>query len=144
MAITGSKDRDHARLTFLCWSGHGGQVKRCRQRVGPFFCSTRAGSILASRPQLSLPTRAGSVTAGRSFAVTRQGLALTGPRTPAPLIARGGSRLLLFAGAAAQAVALEFDAMGVVNDAVQYRITEGGIGNDVVPLRHGDLACDQE
>ena len=54
------------------------------------------------------------------------------------------SGLFLFAGASAQAVALEFDAMGVVNDAVQYRITEGGIGNDVVPLRHGDLACDQE
>jgi len=34
--------------------------------------------------------------------------------------------------------------MGVVNDAVQDRITEGGIGNDVVPLRYGDLACDQE
>jgi hypothetical protein len=34
--------------------------------------------------------------------------------------------------------------MGVVNDAVQYRITEGGIGSDVVPLRHGNLACDQE
>lgn len=34
--------------------------------------------------------------------------------------------------------------MGIVNDAVQYRIAEGGIGNDVVPLRHGDLTCDQQ
>ena len=34
--------------------------------------------------------------------------------------------------------------MSVVNDAVQYRITEGGIGDDVMPLRDGDLACDQE
>src|SRR5215831_11230043 len=50
----------------------------------------------------------------------------------------------LFAGAPAQAVALELDAMGVVNDTVQYRIAEGGIGNDVMPLRDGDLACDQE
>src|SRR5215831_19934223 len=55
-----------------------------------------------------------------------------------------GSGLFPFAGAPAQAVALELDAMGVVNDAVQYRIAEGGIGNDVMPLRDGDLACDQE
>ena len=34
--------------------------------------------------------------------------------------------------------------MGVVNDAVQYGIAKGRIGDDVVPLRHGDLACDQE
>jgi hypothetical protein len=46
-----------------------------------------------------------------------------------------GSGLFPFAGAPAQAVALELDAMGVVNDAVQYRITEGGIGDDVMPLR---------
>ena len=55
-----------------------------------------------------------------------------------------GSGLFSFAGAPAQAVALELDAMGVVNDAVQYRIAEGGIGNDVMPLRDGDLACDQK
>jgi hypothetical protein len=34
--------------------------------------------------------------------------------------------------------------VGIVNDAVQYRIAEGGIGNDVMPLRHGDLTCDQQ
>src|SRR5581483_666398 len=36
------------------------------------------------------------------------------------------------------------DAVGIVNDAVQYRIAEGRIGNDVMPLRHGDLTCDQQ
>lgn len=54
------------------------------------------------------------------------------------------SSAFLFAGAAAQAVALELDAMSVVNDAIQYRIAEGRVGNDVVPLCHGDLTCDQE
>jgi hypothetical protein len=28
--------------------------------------------------------------------------------------------------------------MRVVNDAVQYRITAGGVGNDVMPMRHRD------
>src|SRR5258707_9085442 len=54
------------------------------------------------------------------------------------------SRFFLFAGLTAQAVALELDAVCIVNDAVQYRIAEGGIGNDVMPLRHGDLTCDQQ
>ena len=31
-----------------------------------------------------------------------------------------------------------------MNDAIQYRVTESGIGNDVMPLRHGDLTCDQQ
>jgi hypothetical protein len=53
------------------------------------------------------------------------------------------SRLFLFAGLTAQAVAFELDAMRIVNDAIQYRIGESGIGNDVMPLRHGDLTCDQ-
>src|SRR5262249_14683352 len=56
----------------------------------------------------------------------------------------GDQAFFFFAGAPAQAVALELDAMSVVNDTVQYRIAEGGIGNDVMPLRDGDLACDQE
>ena len=34
--------------------------------------------------------------------------------------------------------------MGIVNDAVQYRIAKGWVGNDVMPLRHGDLTCDQQ
>ncbi|KRQ11968.1 hypothetical protein AOQ71_17255 [Bradyrhizobium manausense] len=43
-----------------------------------------------------------------------------------------------------QAIALELDAVGVVNDAVQYGVAECGIGNHVMPLRHGDLTCDQQ
>ncbi|MBB4383555.1 hypothetical protein GGD61_008257 [Bradyrhizobium sp. SBR1B] len=31
-----------------------------------------------------------------------------------------------------------------MNDAIQYRIAEGGIGNDIMPLRHGHLARDQQ
>ena len=54
------------------------------------------------------------------------------------------SWFFLFAGLTAQAVALELDAVRIVNDAVQNRIAEGGIGNDVMPLRHGDLTCDQQ
>ena len=52
--------------------------------------------------------------------------------------------VFLFASLTPQAVAFELDAVGIVNDAVQYRIAEGGIGNDVMPLRHGDLTCDQQ
>jgi hypothetical protein len=55
-----------------------------------------------------------------------------------------GSRLLLGIGAAAQAVAFELDAVSIVNDAIQDRVAEGWVGNDIVPLRQGDLACDQE
>src|SRR3974390_428354 len=54
------------------------------------------------------------------------------------------SSAFLFAGAPAQAVALELNAMSIVNDAIQDRIAESGVGNDIVPLWHGDLTCDQE
>ena len=57
---------------------------------------------------------------------------------------RQRSVLFLLFGASTQTVALEFDAVSVVNDAVQDGVTEGRIGDDVVPLRHGHLACDQE
>ena len=60
------------------------------------------------------------------------------PSCPPHVITPGSGRFP-FAGAAAQAIALELDAMSVVNDTVQYRIAEGGIGNDVMPLRDGDL-----
>ena len=56
----------------------------------------------------------------------------------------GRSRFFLFTGATTQTVAFELDAVGIVNDAVQYGIAESGIGYDVMPLRHGDLACDQQ
>ena len=46
-----------------------------------------------------------------------------------------GARFFLFAGLTAQAVAFELDAVGIVNDAVQYRIAKGGITeHDRVPL----------
>lgn len=54
------------------------------------------------------------------------------------------SRLFLFAGLTPQAVALELDAMSIVNDAIQYRIAEGWIGNDIMPLRYGHLTRDQQ
>ena len=38
-----------------------------------------------------------------------------------------GSGFLLFVGPTAQAVALELDAVSVVNDAVQYCVTEGWV-----------------
>jgi len=50
----------------------------------------------------------------------------------------------LLVGATAQTVALEFDAVSIVDDAVQNGVAEGRVGNDVVPLRHGYLTCDQE
>ncbi|MGY4350102.1 hypothetical protein ACVWXM_006595 [Bradyrhizobium sp. GM7.3] len=34
--------------------------------------------------------------------------------------------------------------MSIVNDAIQYRIAEGGVGNDIMPLRHGHLTSDQQ
>lgn len=40
------------------------------------------------------------------------------------------------------AFSVELKAVSVVNEAVQDRITERGIADDVVPVRHGDLAGD--
>ena len=34
--------------------------------------------------------------------------------------------------------------MSIVSDAVQYGIAERRVGNNVVPLFHGDLTCDQQ
>ena len=49
-----------------------------------------------------------------------------------------------FTGAASQAVALEFDTVSIVNCiAVQYRVTESWIRDNVVPLGHRHLTCDQ-
>jgi hypothetical protein len=44
-----------------------------------FFGSTRAASILSSRPQISQPPRAGPVKAGRVLRGHPKGLALIGP-----------------------------------------------------------------
>jgi len=94
MVITGSEHRDHAGLTFHVGLGMVGWSSFVDGGGGRFFCSTRAASILPSRPRLPRPTRAGSVKAGRAFAVTRQGLALTDPSTAAPLIARDHGAVL--------------------------------------------------
>jgi hypothetical protein len=58
--------------------------------------------------------------------------------------AERGSGLFLFVDPAAETLALEFDAMSIVNDAIQYGISERRVGNNVVPLLHGHLTCDQE
>jgi hypothetical protein len=77
IAITGSRDRDHARrhaptdVLMLCWKwcfgqglpswvppwmrSSGGTLSICAVFFGPFFGSTRAASILPSRPQFSQP-----------------------------------------------------------------------------------------
>lgn len=36
----------------------------------------------------------------------------------------------------------ELKAVSIVNEAVQDRIAEGGIADDLMPVFHGDLACD--
>ena len=48
----------------------------------------------------------------------------------------------LFAARAAQAVAGEFDAMGVVDEAVEDGVGVGGVADDVVPGGHGKLGGD--
>src|SRR4051795_6614018 len=50
----------------------------------------------------------------------------------------GLRRLLL-----AQTVAAELQAMGIVNDAVEDRVGQGGIPDQGMPVIHRDLACDQ-
>lgn len=54
------------------------------------------------------------------------------------------SRCCPIVGPTTHTVALELDAVGIVNDAVQYGVAECGIGNHVMPLRHGGLTCDQQ
>ena len=56
----------------------------------------------------------------------------------------GGSLCFVFAGSAAQAVALEFDAVSIVNDPFQYGVGEGWVSDNVMPLEHGHLAFDQQ
>ena len=55
-----------------------------------------------------------------------------------------GSGFFLFVGPTSQAVALELDTMSVVNDAVQYCVTEGWVCDNVMPLGHGHLTCDEQ
>ena len=44
----------------------------------------------------------------------------------------------------AQAWPFEFDAMGAVDDAVQDRIAEGGVADEIMPTIDGNLAGDQQ
>src|ERR1700689_1939652 len=116
---------------------------------GRFFCSTAPQAFF--RPDRDLRGRRAQGLS-RLDASSRPplGLALTDPSTAACLsrwdfrwlVLQAGSGFFLFGGAPPQTVTLEFNTMGVVDEAIQYRIAEGGIGNDVVPLRHRDLACD--
>src|SRR5260370_18432683 len=55
-----------------------------------------------------------------------------------------GQALFLLVGLPAQTVALEFDAVSIMDDAVQNGVAEGRVRDNVVPLRHGHLTCDQE
>ena len=120
MVITDSSDRDQfarrTRLTGLCvleivsWS---------RRRVGlEIVPAVHGRAPCAAR---SAPTSDGATRAG-------------GACGPAGRSGARCSRLFPFAGLPAQAVAFELETVRIVNDAVQYRIAEGGIGNDVVPL----------
>lgn len=43
----------------------------------------------------------------------------------------------------AHAVAFEGDAMGIVDDPIEYGIGDGGLADHVVPGRHGELGGDQ-
>ena len=65
-------------------------------------------------------------------------------RSAREMIENEGSEFRLFAGATAQTVALELDPMSIVDDAVQDRVAEGWIGDNVMPLGYGDLTGDQE
>ncbi|MGY2843271.1 hypothetical protein ACVIHI_008174 [Bradyrhizobium sp. USDA 4524] len=130
MVITDSSDRDQVRrrtrLTGLCvlemasWSRLAGWLGD--RSDGPWEgpCAAR-----------SAPTSDGATRTG-------------GACGPAERSCARYSRLFLFASLTPQTVAFELEAVRIVNDAVQYRIAQGGIGNDVVPLRPGDLTCDQQ
>ena len=52
------------------------------------------------------------------------------------------SLLVLFSFGPAQAFAGQFDAMGVVNEAVEDRVGVGGIAYNFVPAVHGELGRD--
>ena len=44
---------------------------------------------------------------------------------------------------AAQRFSFEFDAMGIVNEAIQYSVGVGGVADQRMPTGHGKLAGDQ-
>lgn len=52
------------------------------------------------------------------------------------------SRFGVFSARAAQALAAEFDAMGVMDEAIQDRVGVGGVANNLMPSYHGELRGD--
>src|SRR5262249_55141899 len=40
--------------------------------------------------------------------------------------------------------AVELEAVGIVDDAIEYRVAERGLANDLMPARYGELAGDQD
>src|SRR6185437_9029694 len=102
--------------------------------------SSRLVGRLGDRPGGPWEAPCAARSAPTSDAATRAG----GTCGPAGRSRERWSRAFPFAGLPAQAVAFELEAVRIVNDAIQYRVTESGIGNDVMPLRHGDLTCDQQ
>ena len=119
LVISDSSDRDQVRrrtrLTGLCvlemasWSRLAGWFED--RSGGPWEGPVRGAEC---------PT---------SDAVARAG----GTCGPVGRSSASWSRFGLFAGSTTQAVAFELDAVGIVNDAVQYGIAKRGIGNHVMP-----------
>ncbi len=100
----------------MCWKRPPRQGWRVGSKIVPAVHG-RAPCAARSAPTSDAATRAG------------------GARGPAERSCARCSRLFLFTGLAPQTVAFELDAVGIVNDAVQYRIAEGGITEHVrVPL----------
>ena len=50
--------------------------------------------------------------------------------------------LILFGAGLSQAFAFEFDAVSIVNEAIEHSVGIGGIGNDFMPTVHGQLGSD--
>ncbi len=59
-----------------------------------------------------------------------------------PALTFGRAFLVLLSSGPAHAFAGQFDAMGVVNEAVKNRVGVGGIADDLVPAVYGELGCD--
>lgn len=56
---------------------------------------------------------------------------------------RGGERSLVVSFLAAHGLAFEFDAMGAVREPVEDGVGDSGVGDQLVPLGHGELCRDQ-
>ena len=96
----------------MCWKWPPGQGWRVGLEIVP---AVHGRDPRATR---SAPTSDGAARAG-------------GACGPAGRSGVRRSCFFLFAGLTAQALAFELDAVRIVNDAIQYRIAEGGIGTIV-------------